>query len=555
VVPFSDCTKDNPEVHTVLEMGYGRMELAAAVCAEGLRPLLPRPCPPAWGELMGACWRREPGERPGFSQVMITATAVGGTETIDVRAVDDGGCRSSETARGTSCGDNNQINKNSVIAVHASATVAAVPYLQQQQQQQQQVVLPPFVLCSAESDDAVAINDYANGANGHANGLNGSTCLAAALQAEAVALAEAAATAAAVGRIFNAGMFEAIGPRDAMEDRCVLLPHVPVPAAAAAGGGYNRPTAAVPATMLPLVALFDGHRGADAAEFCRTRLAELFWSAALQCVSPAAALRDTFLRLEAEYHVHWQRQQQQRLLQRPAGGSSSSSSAAGTAATGVCRYPGTTALAVLLAPGGRLVVANAGDCRAVVCRGRRAMAASRDHTGLLEDERRRLAVAGTAVTWQHGSWRIGASGLQVTRCIGDYDVKGGAAATTAAAGVTALPEITSLELQPDDHFVIVGTDGLWDVVSAQEAVGLVYDTVKDPTLAAKRLVSEALMRGSADNVSVVVVFLSRVETIERVYGTKEGEAFEVTGTAYGSRVRLTKDRHNMASADEVRDTY
>lgn len=22
--PFSDCTKDNPEIHTVLEMGYGR---------------------------------------------------------------------------------------------------------------------------------------------------------------------------------------------------------------------------------------------------------------------------------------------------------------------------------------------------------------------------------------------------------------------------------------------------------------------------------------------------------------------------------------------------
>jgi hypothetical protein len=32
VVPYSDCTKDNPGCHTVLEMGYGRQELAAAVC-------------------------------------------------------------------------------------------------------------------------------------------------------------------------------------------------------------------------------------------------------------------------------------------------------------------------------------------------------------------------------------------------------------------------------------------------------------------------------------------------------------------------------------------
>lgn len=39
-VPFSDCTKENPEVHTVLELGYGRQELAAAVAAEGLRPMM-----------------------------------------------------------------------------------------------------------------------------------------------------------------------------------------------------------------------------------------------------------------------------------------------------------------------------------------------------------------------------------------------------------------------------------------------------------------------------------------------------------------------------------
>lgn len=37
VVPYSDCTKDNPGCHTVLEMGYGRQELAAAVCGTLLR--------------------------------------------------------------------------------------------------------------------------------------------------------------------------------------------------------------------------------------------------------------------------------------------------------------------------------------------------------------------------------------------------------------------------------------------------------------------------------------------------------------------------------------
>lgn len=53
----------------MLEMGYGRQELAAAVCAEGLRPLLPRSCPPGFSALMNACWAKEPTLRPSFSQV------------------------------------------------------------------------------------------------------------------------------------------------------------------------------------------------------------------------------------------------------------------------------------------------------------------------------------------------------------------------------------------------------------------------------------------------------------------------------------------------------
>ncbi|PNH05269.1 Protein kinase and PP2C-like domain-containing protein [Tetrabaena socialis] len=70
IVPFSDCTKDNPEVHTVLEMGYGRQELAAAVCAEGLRPLLPRRCPPGFSRLLLGCWEQDPARRPSFAQVL-----------------------------------------------------------------------------------------------------------------------------------------------------------------------------------------------------------------------------------------------------------------------------------------------------------------------------------------------------------------------------------------------------------------------------------------------------------------------------------------------------
>ncbi len=97
-----------------------------------------------------------------------------------------------------------------------------------------------------------------------------------------------------------------------------------------------------------------------------------------------------------EYHEHWQQQRR----------------AHAHLARGASAYPGCAALVALLA-GRTLLLANAGDCRGVLCRARRGLAGSRDHTALLPDERERLAAAGAAVAWQHGSWRVGASGLQV----------------------------------------------------------------------------------------------------------------------------------------------
>ena len=74
--PFADCTKDNPAAHTVLDMGYGRLELAAAVAGEQLRPTLPHNAPPAWAALMAACWHADPAQRPTMAEVEATLAAM-----------------------------------------------------------------------------------------------------------------------------------------------------------------------------------------------------------------------------------------------------------------------------------------------------------------------------------------------------------------------------------------------------------------------------------------------------------------------------------------------
>ena len=57
-------------------------------------------------------------------------------------------------------------------------------------------------------------------------------------------------------------------------------------------------------------------------------------------------------------------------------------------------------------------------------------------------------------------------------------------------------------------FLIVGCDGLWDVMQDQDAVDFVIERLAEKELVAKFLVEEALKRGSTDNITVSVAFLT-----------------------------------------------
>ncbi|KAJ0700352.1 putative protein-serine/threonine phosphatase [Helianthus annuus] len=153
---------------------------------------------------------------------------------------------------------------------------------------------------------------------------------------------------------------------------------------------------------------------------------------------------------------------------------------------------GSTASTAILV-GNRLLVANVGDSRAVICRDGNAIAVSRDHKPDQSDERRRIEDAGGFVMWA-GTWRVGGV-LAVSRAFGDKLLK---------QFVVADPEIQEEVIDGSLEFLILASDGLWDVVSNEEAVAMVKP-IQSPEDAAKTLMQEASERGSADNITVVVV--------------------------------------------------
>lgn len=281
---------------------------------------------------------------------------------------------------------------------------------------------------------------------------------------------------------FSAGVFSTPGARgaDKMEDRHIVVNNL--------GGRAHA----------HLVAVFDGHRGHEAAEFAMVHIERAIrseWGAHGDDVE--SALSAAVTKLDAAFCARFEAIKAKEM-------------SASKSAQQSKRNPGCTAIVGLLW-GDRLCVANAGDCRAILSRDGVALPLSVDHDAESNaSERHRIERDFPGALRQHnGVWRVGDAGVAVTRAIGDADAK--------AFGVVAEPEMTtvSVNLATDDCLVLA-CDGLWDVVDNHDALAMIKDTVKEPSMCAKRLGCEALTRLSGDNVTVLVGFLRGNRTCENV---------------------------------------
>lgn len=154
-----------------------------------------------------------------------------------------------------------------------------------------------------------------------------------------------------------------------------------------------------------------------------------------------------------------------------------------------------------------LQVLNTGDSRCVLCRDNFAVVLTKDHKPNWPEEKIRIESLGGKIYRDAGDdWRIG--DLSVSRAFGDIN---------AEPYVTCIPDIFNYKLTKDDKFIILGCDGLWDVLTNQEAVNFVISRAFDVNTGnknkeitseniSKLLAEYAIKKGSTDNVTVIIVF-------------------------------------------------
>ncbi|XP_004298898.1 PREDICTED: probable protein phosphatase 2C 8 [Fragaria vesca subsp. vesca] len=268
------------------------------------------------------------------------------------------------------------------------------------------------------------------------------------------------------------GSISVIGRRRAMKDAMALTKL----------DGYN------------FFAVYDGHGGSSVSNACRDRLHLLVAQEVEPLISGGAGglnwekvLASCFTKMDNEV------------------------GAAGPEIEGWVNTVGSSAVVAVVGKE-EIVVANSGDSRAVLCRDGVAVPLSRDHKPDRPDEKQRVEAAGGRVIDWKGSRVLGV--LSTSRSIGDHYLK---------PYVIAEPEVTVSKRTESCDFLLIASDGLWDVVSNECACQFVTRFLGDVQIkrrfsewvsggqaanAAALLAQLALARGSKDNITVIVVKLN-----------------------------------------------
>lgn len=198
---------------------------------------------------------------------------------------------------------------------------------------------------------------------------------------------------------------------------------------------------------MALYAVFDGHGGPKVSEFCQRNFGRVLKS------QPAfvqgryeAALEGAFLEVD------------RLLTQSP---------------QNVFSFQSGCTTLVVLRVGRRLYVANAGDSRCLIFRSDgQILQMNIEHKPYLPEEFARISNAGGLVV----NGRINEN-LNLSRAIGDLDYKRNETLPPEQQMISALPEVVVKDLEPEDEFMLLGCDGVYEVLTDVSLREVVYENM------------------------------------------------------------------------------
>lgn len=274
------------------------------------------------------------------------------------------------------------------------------------------------------------------------------------------------------------------------------------------------------------VAVFDGHGGAQVSSYLRDAL----YTLAQQALRQKQWEIDHDMLTDAT-HGSVQQQQQRRRNMIPS--IASHVAALRTAFMEAEKHvlnqstwdkQGSTAVAVWVhespESGSRtLVSANIGDSRAILSREGVAINLTRDHKPNEEREKSRIKQLGGTIEWDALAKVHRVESLSLSRAIGDAFAK---PIVSSEVEIKLYPV-----MEGKDEFLLLASDGLWDVMTSQEVVTYVkerfraelsrieltsQEDIENCKLVVRRnmarsICREAIRRGTGDNVCVLMVWL------------------------------------------------
>ena len=182
----------------------------------------------------------------------------------------------------------------------------------------------------------------------------------------------------------------------------------------------------------------------------------------------------------------------------------------------------------------KLIIANIGDSRLILFKKSSLFFMTEDHKPNSPKEKERIEKAGGSIyqspslipIYQNGKkieipWRVNPGRLSVSRTFGDVEAKYGYLGGMQNI-VVAMPDITEIELDEDFSFLVIGCDGIFDVLSNEQILECIKIVIKEKKIEnfkniniselcgdiADMIIKSSLALDSFDNVSCIVVIFN-----------------------------------------------